>query len=71
MDFLNMVYESIKGVFNLAVLSLTVLIGFYLIIVDKPTLLKKKLRREAILAKTLGYIYIFGGITLYAVFTWL
>lgn|GEM_PF-1260185 len=69
MDILNEIYESISGVFNLAVLSAFVLIGLVLIISDSPTLLKKKLKKESILAKTLGYIYILGGIAFYSVIT--
>lgn len=69
MEVLNMIYESAKGVFNLAVLTLCILIGLFLILFDSPILLKKKLFKESILAKTLGFIYIFGSIALYTVFS--
>ncbi|MDR5659134.1 CLC_0170 family protein [Serpentinicella sp. ANB-PHB4] len=64
----QIIYENIAGLFNLAVVSAFILIGIFLISFDTQRLLKKKLKRESIFAKILGFIYIIGSIAAYTVF---
>ena len=64
---IRIIFDYIKLLFGIEMLSLFVSVGLFLLIRDVPLLNKKMLRRESIIIKLLGYIYIFGSIILFII----
>ncbi|MCK9267798.1 MAG: hypothetical protein M0P14_03680 [Alkaliphilus sp.] len=64
---IRIIFDYIKLLFGIEMLFLFVSVGLFLLIRDVPLLNKKMLRRESIIIKLLGYIYIFGSIILFII----
>jgi len=64
---IRIIFDYIKLLFGIEMLFLFVFVGLFLLIRDVPLLNKKMLRRESIIIKLLGYIYIFGSIILFII----
>jgi len=67
MIMIRIIFDYIKLLFGIEMLFLFVSVGLFLLIRDVPLLNKKMLRRESIIIKLLGYIYIFGSIILFII----
>lgn len=65
---MNIVIEHLQGLFTFPILAFCIGIGLFLLIVDVPKLRKQKYQKESLIAKLLGYTYIFGSIALFIVF---
>lgn len=61
---MDLVLYYIKTRFTIGLVSIFVIIGLFVLIRDVPLLKKKKLDKESTIAKTLGYLYIFGSIAM-------
>ena len=64
---IRIIFDYIKLLFGIEMLTLFVSVGLFLLIRDVPLLNKKMLRRESIIIRLLGYIYIFGSIILFII----
>ncbi len=64
---INIIFDYIKMLFGIEMVLLFVFVGLFLLIRDVPLLKKKKLRKESIILRALGYIYIFGSIILFII----
>lgn len=64
---MDIVLYYIKTRFTVSLVSIFVIIGVFALIRDVPILKKKKLNKESTIAKTLGYLYIFGSIAMLVV----
>ncbi|MBF8982476.1 hypothetical protein IZY60_02890 [Lutibacter sp. B2] len=60
-------YEELKGFYNGYTFLLVLCIGLFILFVDRPNLMKKRLKREANICKWTGRTYIFLGIIAYIV----
>ena len=67
LNIISIIFDYIKLLFGIDMLSLFVSVGLFLLIRDVPLLKKKMLRRESAVIKILGYIYIFGSIILFII----
>ncbi|WP_129599190.1 CLC_0170 family protein [Anaerophilus nitritogenes] len=61
------VYQKLQDIYSFYMLFLIIGIGFFAIWVDGKNLKNKKLNKEAKICKTIGLVYIIGGIGLYIV----
>lgn len=64
---MDIILECIEKLFGLNILVLFIGVGLFLLIVDVPILRNKKFKKESIIAKFLGCLYIFGSITLFII----
>lgn len=64
---MDIVLDYIRTRFNINMLVIFILVGLFLLLRDVPILKKRKLNRESTIAKILGYLYIFGSITMFIV----
>lgn len=64
---MNNILGMIADIFDLNVLALFLIAAFFLLYMDAASFKKQNLEREYKLAKFLGYLYIFVGITGYIV----
>ncbi|MCC5912040.1 MAG: hypothetical protein JJT76_16595 [Clostridiaceae bacterium] len=64
---MNGFLEKLQDIYDGYMLALMVFIGLFLLLRDVPLLRKKKLKRDMKIAKALGYIYIIGGIAVFAI----
>jgi len=64
---LNTILYYIKMRFGANMLAIFILTGSFILIRDVSLLKKKQLMRESLIAKVLGYLYIFGSIALFIV----
>ncbi len=64
---IRIIFDYIKLLFGIEMLTLFVSVGLFLLLRDVPLLNKKMLRRESIIIRLLGYIYIFGSIILFII----
>lgn len=64
---MNIVLVYIRLLFGIEMLFIFVSVGLFLLIRDVPLLKNKKLKKESIIARTLGYTYIFGSIILFTI----
>lgn len=68
---INIIFDYIKMLFGIEMVLLFVFVGLFLLIRDVPLLKKKKLRKESIILRALGYIYIFGSIILFIIINYI
>ncbi|HZK37327.1 MAG TPA: CLC_0170 family protein [Clostridia bacterium] len=64
---IRIIFDYIKLLFGIEMLTLFVSVGLFLLLRDVPLLNKKMLRRESTIIRLLGYIYIFGSIILFII----
>lgn len=64
---INIIFDYIKMLFGIEMVLLFVFVGLFLLIRDVPLLKRKMLKRESIILRALGYIYIFGSIILFII----
>lgn len=64
---INVIFDYIKMLFGIEMVLLFVFVGLFLLIRDVPLLKRKMLKRESIILRALGYIYIFGSIILFII----
>lgn len=64
---IGIIVNHIKLLFSVEVVFLFVSVGLFILIRDVPLLKKKNLKRESIVLRILGYMYIFGSIIFFIV----
>ncbi|MCD5414489.1 MAG: hypothetical protein LR001_05755 [Clostridiales bacterium] len=57
--------ETLRGIYDIYVLAILIIIGIFLIYVDIPRLKKAQLKKEIIIARAIARIYVVGGIIVY------
>lgn len=64
---MNTILYYIKARFGGNMLGIFILTGLFILLRDVALLKKRQLVRESLIAKVLGYLYIFGSIALFIV----
>ncbi len=64
---MNIILKYIQMLFEFNMVILFIGTGLFSLLIDVPLLKKRKLKKESIIAKTLGYLYILGSIALFIV----
>ena len=64
---INIIFDYIKMLYGIEMVSLFTSVGLFLLIRDVPLLKEKRLKKESNIIKILSYVYIFGSIILFII----
>jgi len=61
----NIIYDYISDTFTLTTAAVFLISGLFLVFIDSNAMVQKNLKREAVLVKVTGILYIIGSLILY------
>ncbi|MCG0276408.1 MAG: hypothetical protein L5655_09680 [Thermosediminibacteraceae bacterium] len=61
----NIIYEHVLDAFTLTTAVVFIISGLFLVFIDSNAMVRKNLKREAVLVKVAGILYIIGSLILF------